>query len=615
MDAIIFDIIVLGAGHAGVEATWVAAQMGKRVALITLPGVPVAAMPCNPSVGGVGKGQVVREIDALGGLMGRLADMAGIQYRTLNESKGHAVRSTRVQVDKQIYSEHARKILSSHVHITLIEDQIYKIAHENLFLLNGNEGNYCGQKLIVTGGTFFDGLLHTGNSTTAGGMIDCCPSCGIKELFSGIEVEFLRFKTGTPARLFKSSIDFSQLQEQPSQEDTPSFHWAYDPAIRLLPQISCYLTSTNARTLEIIRKSKERSPLFNGQIRGVGPRYCPSIEDKAFRYPDKDLHHVFLEPEGIDATTFYPSGVSTSLPVDVQQEFLNSIAGLESVQVSRYGYAVEYDAIDPSQLNEALEFKKIEGLYFAGQVNGSSGYEEAAAQGLIAGINAALSFDGEMLLLNRRDSYIGVLISDLVSSRRDEPYRLFTARAENRLFIREDNVFNRMYSYWNKFGKDLALNNFYQHFFYEYQILEELTRRIVFRPNPESQKYFVEMGYGVLDSALALSELLKRSALNPVKVLHNECCRLGALFSARVIESCAVSKKYEGYINRAELENERMGRVASKKICWEQLCQSDNISFECRQRIKKYRPQTFLQLQNIEGIRPATLAYVAGNLV
>jgi tRNA uridine 5-carboxymethylaminomethyl modification enzyme len=613
-----FDILIIGGGHAGSEAAWISSQFGLRVGLITGPGASLASAPCNPAIGGVGKGQVVREIDALGGLMGILADKAGIQFRTLNESKGFAVQSTRVQVDKELYTKYAEEILTNKENLTVIREMVKNVSREeNKFKISTESGiEYISSKVIVTTGTFLAGKLHTGEEQTAGGRVECKESVGLNDLFKEIKTLPNRFKTGTPPRIDRKTIDFSKMDPQESDFSTRNFHSLSNPFERNLKQVPCFLTRTNSETLSIIRANKERSPIFNGQIKGVGPRYCPSIEDKAFRYTEKDVHHVFIEPEGLDLETIYPNGISTSLPKDVQESFIQTISGLENAKILIHGYAVEYDVVDTSELSRIMEYKTIPGLFFAGQVCGTSGYEEAAGQGIVAGINASLAFLGkESLILDRNDSYIGVMVEDLVSNKRDEPYRLFTARSENRLYVREDNTILRM----NKYRKLLGLNtrlDFYQDSFIdEVEILEKLVENKMYYSNIENKEFFLEQNYGTLESNISFKELLKRPTLNPVKVLEDECLRMGAVFNKDVIRTVAIASKYEGYIDRAVIESEKINRMSKKRINWEVLVESKNISFECKLRIKTIRPETFGQLQLIDGIRPATLAYVAGNLI
>jgi len=605
-----FDIIVIGGGHAGIEAAWISDQMGLKVALVSMKGIPLASTPCNPAIGGVGKGQVVREVDALGGLMGKIADLSAIQYRTLNESKGYAVRSTRVQVDKEEYAKNAEKIIASSG-ITLLQEKVSKVyKKENMFHVELNNYVIYGKKVVVTTGTFLRGVLHVGEEQNIGGRVDEMASSGLQDLFSFIKTTPSRFKTGTPPRLDRETIDFSSMEPQESDSSTQNFHILNNPYHRELKQVHCYLTRTNDETLGIIRANKDRSPIFNGQIKGVGPRYCPSIEDKAFRYPERNSHHIFVEPEGLNIPTIYPNGISTSLPKDAQEDFVRTIKGLEKAKILVYGYAVEYDVVDTTNLSRTLEYKDIPGLYFAGQVNGTSGYEEAAGQGVMAGINASLAFlNKNPLIIERTDSYIGVMIEDLVSNKRDEPYRLFTARAENRLFIREDNTTNRIHQYRKQLELNTDLDKFQTQYIEEYAKLDKYCEKFLFKSNLETKNYFEKMNYGPLEDNISLAQLLKRSTLDPVATLMNEV--KGFLFP--VVQAVAISKKYEGYINRANLENKKQIRLGKKRIDWQNIVNSPNISNECKQRISEIRPETFSEIQRIKGIRPATLAFIAGS--
>jgi tRNA uridine 5-carboxymethylaminomethyl modification enzyme len=613
-----FDILVIGAGHAGVEAAWISAQFGLRVGVITSPQSGIASAPCNPAIGGVGKGQVVREIDSLGGLMGVIADKAGIQFRTLNESKGFAVQSTRVQIDKDLYTKYAEEALSSVANLKIIKSIVKFIDKKNdFFVINTEDGTtYPSKKVVVTTGTFLGGKLHTGELQTAGGRVGCNPSVDLNNLIGKIKTSPARFKTGTPPRININSVDFSKMVEQESDPKTRNFSLQSDPFKRQSLQVSCYLTKTNSETLSVIRQNKERSPIFNGQIKGIGPRYCPSIEDKAFRYTEKDIHHVFVEPEGLNCNTVYPNGVSTSLPKDVQESFVRTIEGLEAAKIEVYGYAVEYDVVDTTQLTRTLEYKDIPGLYFAGQVCGTSGYEEAAGQGIVAGINASLAFlSKNPLILDRAESYIGVMVEDLVGNKRDEPYRLFTARSENRLYIREDNTLQRMSKYRRMLELDTSIDKFQSTFLEEVSLLSGLVSSTMYYSNLSTKKYFDECNYGPLETNISFSELLKRPNINPVEVLERESLNFGVNFRYDVVRAVAIAVKYEGYIDRANVESEKINRLSKKSINWETLASSSNISFECKLRIKSIRPETFGQLQRIDGIRPATLAYVAGNLV
>lgn len=594
----IYDILIVGGGHAGVEAACISASFGFKVGLASLPEVALASTPCNPAVGGVGKAQVVREIDALGGVMGEIADQAGIQFRILNESKGPAVQSTRAQVDKELYPKIAEKVVEDR-EIEVIRGKVKKISKfEELFHVELNDQILKARKLIVTTGTFLNGRLHSGSKVTEGGRVDCSPSLGLGELFDFVKTRPVRFKTGTPPRLRRQSIDWSKLDVQPSDPRASHFHFKHFNRPRFVQQLDCHLARTNSSTMKIIRDNKEKSPLFNGQIKGIGPRYCPSIEDKAFRYPDKDIHHVFIEPEGLDCDTVYPNGLSSSLPTEIQEAFVRTIPGLENVEVAIPGYAVEYDVVDTSWLNEGMEHKEIAGLHFAGQVNGTSGYEEAAGQGLIAGINASFSLKGrDVFVLNREDSYIGVMIQDLVYAQRDEPYRLFTARSENRLSLREDNTYTRMAPYRSKMQLHQELDHFYTEYLSSREILTQLCEE-----------------YRIQEKNLLLKEVLKRPEIDPTTFLNEFLEKNGISFPEHVKKTVSIDMKYGGYIKRSEAEIKRVQNVGQKKISWEKLVQSPNISFECKQRITKYRPKTFDQLKKIDGIRPATLAVVAGQM-
>ncbi len=599
--SLVYDVTVIGGGHAGIEAVGISSQFSQlKIALISMPNVPLGSAPCNPAVGGVGKGQVVRELDALGGTMGFLADVSAIQYRTLNASKGPAVQSTRVQIDKNIYSREATKFIESLKNVTLVLDKVLQLNKKNgLFELTLSSGlTVKSQKVILTTGTFLKGRTHSGSQISNGGRLNCESSQALNDLICSndsplkINLSTSRFKTGTPPRLDFNSVDFTVMEPQDSDETVKNFHWNHKPFERFQKQISCFLTRTNRSTHEIIGNSKEDSPLFNGQIKGVGPRYCPSIEDKVYRYPDRFEHHIFIEPEELEFKSIYPNGLSTSLPLEIQEKFLQTIKGLENCQIIHPGYAVEYDVIDTTQLNRSLELNTLEGLYFAGQINGTSGYEEAAGQGYVAGVNAALAVTNkEPLEISRYDSYIGVMIEDLISSRRDEPYRLFTSRAENRLMLREDNVYTRM----NKYRKQLQLNEkidiFYRNYSRDYEILGNLC-----------------------DTDDSLKAKLKNPEVQPQLYLESFCKDNCVDFNHFVIAAVAIQIKYEGYIERTNQQDEKIKKLDSMQIDWQELIKSQNISFECRERITKVAPKNFGQLRVIEGIRPATLSLVAGRV-
>jgi tRNA uridine 5-carboxymethylaminomethyl modification enzyme len=608
-----FDIIVIGGGHAGIEAAYIASQFNLDIAIITLPEVGLASAPCNPAVGGVGKGQVVRELDALGGLMPILADKSGIQYRILNESKGYAVQSTRVQIDKELYSQNAESFITSIPNIKVIRDRVNNISQHSSVYSVSTEGNssFYSKKLILTVGTFLGGKLHTGREVTLGGRVNSDPSVSMNEMFSKIKKMPARFKTGTPPRLDKNKIDYSKLEEQESDPRANNFHWRNQDNAREVRQVSCYLTRTNEKTMDIIRRNKDESPLFNGQIKGVGARYCPSIEDKAFRYPEKHNHHIFIEPEGLNNNTVYPSGISSSLPKDVQEDYVKSINGLEETSIITYGYAVEYDVVDTTDLKLTLEHTQFDGLYFAGQVNGTSGYEEAAGQGYIAGVNAALKLTKQPeFSVSRHDSYIGVMIEDLVSNKRDEPYRLFTARSENRLYLREDNAVLRMAEYRELLNLNDEIDSYQKGFISNYNLLSELLDNSYVNPN--ERPYRTILKDRILERRMSLSELLKQSWIDPIETLSAILEEFNVCMPRNLLETLAISKKYEGYIQRARQQLLKLKKLEKAQINWRDLADSSNISFECKQRIKDIKPTTFGQLKRIHGIRPATLAVVAG---
>ncbi len=606
-----FDIAIVGGGHAGFEAAYCASQFKSlSIAIITMPEVGIASAPCNPAVGGVGKGQVVREIDHLGGIMGKLADLAGIQFRTLNESKGYAVHSTRVQIDKELYSNNAEKIADSIENLTVIRSKVIKtIKTEESFEVKTEDCLVKAKKVIFTVGTFLNGKLHYGLESKEGGRHETRKAEGLDSIFNSISVNPKRFKTGTPPRLNVDTIKFSEMEVQPSDPNVESMHVLHGTFERFVEQKNCYLTYTNVESMTVIRENKDKSPMFNGNIKATGARYCPSIEDKAYRYPDKNIHHVFVEPEGLGLNTMYPSGISTSLPVDVQKKMVNSIAGLEQAEILVPGYAVEYDVVDTTQLDLTLQLINLPGLYFAGQVNGTSGYEEAAGQGMIAGYNAALSLLGRKpLVLSRNDSYIGVMIEDLVSNLRDEPYRLFTARSENRLYIREDNTALRMAKYRHSLGLFSHIDEYLELFSQSYDCYMDLFQKTLVDTR---EMFYVEQNIK-FDKKVTLIEILKLSHINPIEFLARYFDYNSIQVDQRLVKCLAISVKYSGYIAKSDEINQKTYRLDGKPIEWAKLVESENISFECKQRITAIKPTTFGQLRRIEGIRQATLSAVAG---
>lgn len=595
-----FDILVVGGGHAGLEAVNIASQFDDvKVGLLTKSGVPVGSTPCNPAIGGVGKGQLVREIDLMGGLIGKLADSSAIQCRVLNESKGDAVKSTRFQVDKRVYESNALKFLKENSRVALVEGELISINknrdEDGFVVLLASAEEVFAKKLIVTVGTFFDGTLHEGEKVSPGGRFGCKKSVSAKSIGLDIKLMSKKFKTGTPPRLLKSSVDTSKMEPQESDSKAQNFSFANSPFGRKLDQLPCYKAHTNKQTIETVLVNKDKSPMFNGQISGVGPRYCPSIEDKAHKYPEKTDHHVFVEPEGLELDTFYPNGISTSLPRKIQEEMVRSIVGLESAEIVVPGYAVEYDVVDTSRLNTSLESIDYQGLYFAGQVNGTSGYEEAAGQGLVAGLNAALCFLGRsQVVFPRRTSYLGVLIDDILSNKREEPYRLFTARAENRLYIREDNVVDRLGELRLSLGIHMPLDKKIR------KHIREITA--------------ISAAYDLLPHSYQNKFAAKSSSVDANAFREFMMKEHGLVFDFRVIQEFLITKKYEGYIKRQDTSIKRFEKLDSRKIDPVSIVENLPISNECKELISKYKPTTFFHLKKITGIRPATLSLISSQV-
>ncbi len=608
-----FDVIVIGGGHAGTEAAAAAAKMGCSTALITLNASRIGFMSCNPAMGGLAKGQLIKEIDALGGIMGRLTDRTAIQYRRLNSSKGPAVRSSRAQCDKPLYAQTMQSYLSTHPNLTILETEVADILSdgkkiEGVLCRDGSEIH--ATSVIVTAGTFMRAVMHTGFEQTEGGRAGDQAAVGLSQSISKLGFQLGRLKTGTPPRLHKDSINYSEVEPQPGDEKPVPFSFYELPnPFPYLPQVNCYITYTNEQTHEIIEENFDRSPMFTGVIQGVGPRYCPSIEDKVKRFRDKNRHQIFLEPEGLNVDEIYVNGVSTSLPKDVQERFIRSIPGLSKAEFIRFGYAVEYDAIDPRMLKATLESKDVDGLFFAGQVNGTSGYEEAGAQGLIAGINAARkSKQLPEFTLGREDAYIGVMIDDLILKGVDEPYRMFTSRAEYRLLLREDNADARLG------GKGFALgllsendHRFLQTKLEAIEMGKKSLEEFFVYPTAETQKWFSNRGLPEPKDRLTGTSLLKRPEIS-----WSELSELG--FSSNVVpssvhEELEIQLKYEGYIKRdiELLEGVKKSdglRIPSSM----QFSDVPGLSTEIRQRLDHARPETIGQASRLPGVTPAAVA-------
>ena len=608
-----YDIIVIGAGHAGVEASLAASRMGCKVLLATINIEMLAFMPCNPSIGGSAKGIVVREVDALGGEMAKNIDKTYIQMKMLNTGKGPAVRALRAQADKELYSKEMRKTVENQENLTLRQTMIDEILVENgevVGVRTATHQEYGAKAVIVTTGTALRGEIIIGDLKYSSGPNHSLASINLADNLKQLGLEIGRFKTGTPPRVKASSINYDETEIQPGDEAPNHFSYTSRDEDYVKDQVPCWLTYTNGHSHEIIQNNLHRAPMFTGVVKGVGPRYCPSIEDKIVRFADKERHQLFLEPEGRNTEEVYVQGLSTSLPEDVQRDLVHSIKGLEKAEMMRTGYAIEYDMVLPHQLRATLETKKISGLFTAGQTNGTSGYEEAAGQGIIAGINAALKIQGKPeLILKRSDGYIGVMIDDLVTKGTIEPYRLLTSRAEYRLILRHDNADMRL----TEMGRAIGLvdDERWQRFeTKKYQFENEMKRldSIKLKPVKETNEKVAAMGFKPLTDAVTAKEFLRRPEVSYQDVVEFIGPAAEEL-DDKIIELIETEIKYEGYISKAMDQVEKMKRMEEKRIPanidWDDI---DSIATEARQKFKLINPETIGQASRISGVNPADIS-------
>ena len=603
-----FDVIVIGGGHAGVEAAYACSRMGKKNCLITNSKSDIGKMSCNPAIGGIGKSHLVREIDAMGGLMGVAADHGGIHFRVLNASKGAAVRATRSQSDRILYANKVLSIIDSEDLLTVIENEVTEIkisnGKANGVKLASGEIIYS-KKVVLTAGTFLNGKLFTGEEQEQGGRIGDKPSLKLADFLQSLDLKSGRLKTGTPPRINSNSVNWKVTKEQPGDNPRPTMSFITTNEIHP-KQMSCFITRTNKLTHEIIMEGLERSPMFSGKIEGLGPRYCPSIEDKIHRFSDRESHQIFIEPEGLTSKEIYPNGISTSMPKDIQQRMVNSIIGFEKAEITKFGYAVEYDFFDPRELQHTLETKKIKNLYFAGQINGTTGYEEAAAQGLVAGINASIATeDGSPWLPKREESYIGVLIDDLVTLGTKEPYRMFTSRAEYRLLLREDNADQRLSPFAKKLG--LIDENRWAKFNKKMEDIQKEKERL--RNHKVSLKQLNEIsGKQTVKSNANITAL---EALKRPEVSYEEMCKVLGIEPAKeeVAIDVITDKKYSGYIERQKKEIKKIKKNENALIP-EQINFNDieGLSNESKQKLSAVSPRTLAHAQRIPGLTPAAIS-------